>query len=360
MERITEIMDLLIPFGIIVASFMLGLIARKFVFSGLDKWAKKTNTQADDIILSELRRPFILWALLLGLFFAVQISGLKEEWLGIAEKFIAVLAIFSVTMFVARLTIRILNMPGGRLRQALPESTLTQSLARIFIYVFGFLMIMNTLGISITPILTAFGLGGLAVALALQDTLSNLFAGFYITLSKQLRIGDFVKLESGEEGYVQDVGWRAARVRRLPNNVVIIPNAKLAQSVITNYYFPEKEMSVLVQVGVHYESDLEMVERVTIEVAKEVMKEVKGAVPSFIPFIRYHTFDDFSINFTVILRAREFVDSYMVKHEFIKRLHKRYAAEGINIPYPINAINLSQEKAQFQIDARAGTKAGRD
>ena len=101
----------------------------------------------------------------------------------------------------------------------------------------------------------------------------------------------------------------------------------------------------MVQVGVHYESDLKHVEKVSIEVGEEVMKEVSGGVPGFNPFIRYHTFNDFSIDFTVILRCKEFVDNYMIKHEFIKRLHQRYAKEGINIPYPIRAINYSQEKA---------------
>jgi small-conductance mechanosensitive channel len=105
-------------------------------------------------------------------------------------------------------------------------------------------------------------------------------------------------------------------------------------------------MAVLVQVGVHYASDLKKVERVTCEVAKEVMKEIPGGVPEFEPFIRYHTFADFSINFTVILRAKEFVDNYLIKHEFIKKLHERFAKEGIIIPYPIRAINYQQEQAQ--------------
>jgi small-conductance mechanosensitive channel len=341
-----NLIDVLIPVSIIVSTFIIGLILRKIVISRFKKWAKKTKTQADDIVIRELSRPFILWCLLIGLYFAVRSTTLSEEWLGVAGKAIAVVAIASVTIFLARLVIALLTMPSTRLKQFLPTSTLTQSLAKIFIYAVGILIILNTLGISITPLLTAFGLGGLAVALALQETLSNLFAGFYITLSRQIRVGDFIKLESGEEGYVVDIGWRATRVRMLPNNIVLIPNAKLAQSVITNYYFPEQEMAVLVQVGVHYESDLEHVEKVTIEVGEEVMKEVKGGVPGFKPFIRYHTFDDFSINFTVILRAMEFVDNYLVKHEFIKRLHKRYAKEGINIPYPIRAINYSQEKAQ--------------
>lgn len=344
--QLQNLLDVLIPISIIIAAFIIGLILRKILLSKLIKWAKRTKTEADDIIIKELNRPFILWCLLIGLYFAAGATPLSEEWLLIAGKVISVIAIFSVTLFLARLSIGLLNMPSGRLKEFLPTSTLTQSLARIFIYAFGILIILNTLGISITPLLTAFGLGGLAVALALQDTLSNLFAGFYTTISRQVRVGDFIKLESGEEGYVVDIGWRATRVRMLPNNVVLIPNAKLAQSVITNYYFPEQELAVLVQVGVHYDSDLGYVERVTIEVGKEVMKQVKGGVPEFTPFIRYHTFDDFSINFTVILRAKEFVDNYLVKHEFIKRLHKRYNKEGIIIPYPIRAINYSQEKAE--------------
>jgi small-conductance mechanosensitive channel len=119
----------------------------------------------------------------------------------------------------------------------------------------------------------------------------------------------------------------------------------MVTSKVTNYYYPQKELAVLVEVGVHYESDLEYVERVTIEVARETLKEVEGGVKDFEPFIRYHTFSDFSINFTVILRAKEFVANYLIKHEFIKRLHKRYAQEGINIPYPIQAVNYAQERA---------------
>ena len=178
--------------------------------------------------------------------------------------------------------------------------------------------------------------------MALQEPLANLFAGFHILMSKQVRPGDYVRLQTGEEGYVMDISWRNTTIRQLPNNVVIVPNSKLASIIVTNYYLPQQEMSVLVQVGVGYDSDLEKVEKVTIEVAKEVMREVPGGVPEFEPFIRYHTFGDFSIDFTVILRAREFVDQYLVKHEFIKRLHRRYQQEGIEIPFPIRTIYMRQ------------------
>jgi small-conductance mechanosensitive channel len=131
----------------------------------------------------------------------------------------------------------------------------------------------------------------------------------------------------------------------LPNNVVVMPNKLLVSSKIINYYYPSPDMAVLVEVGVHYDSDLARVERVTIEVAKEVLQKTAGGVADFTPFIRYHTFNAYSIDFTVILRCKEFVDNYLIKHEFIKALHKRYNQEGINIPYPIRAINYAQEKA---------------
>ncbi len=138
-------------------------------------------------------------------------------------------------------------------------------------------------------------------------------------------------------------GWRGVRIKQLPNVVIIIPNSKLAGSTIINYALPENEMSILVQVGVDYSSDLEKVEKTTIDVARDVMKTVEGGVKDFEPFIRYHTFADSSVNFTVILRAQEFVSQYLLKHEFIKRLHKRYHQEGITIPFPIRTLFIKKE-----------------
>jgi small-conductance mechanosensitive channel len=217
-------------------------------------------------------------------------------------------------------------------------SSLTRNVAWALIAVLGFLVILNGLGLSITPMLTALGVGGLAVALALQEPLANFFAGLFITLAGQIRVGDYVKLDSGQEGYVVDFSWRSTRLRMLANNLVVVPNSKLAQAILVNHHLPSQDLAVLVEVGVDYSSDLRHVERVVTEVGRSVMQEVTGAVAEFEPFIRYHTFGDSSINFTVILRAREFVDQYVIKHEFIKRLHARFDQEGIVIPFPIRTI----------------------
>ena len=216
---------------------------------------------------------------------------------------------------------------------------------KIIVYFVAFVLILDALGIQVTALVAAFGIGGLAVAFALQGTLSEFFAGIYIMSDRPVRVGDYVELESGRKGYVIDVGWRSTRIRELPNNIIVVPNSKLAGSIITNFYLPEPEMACLVQVGVAYNSDLEKVERVTIDVGKKVLKKVTGGVPKFDPFIRYHTFSDFSINFTVILRVKEFVDKYLITHEFVKELHKRYKKEGIEIPFPIRTVYMRKGRA---------------
>jgi small-conductance mechanosensitive channel len=222
---------------------------------------------------------------------------------------------------------------------------IARGFVRMVVIGLGLLIFLDSFGVSITPVLASLGIGSLAVALALQPTLENLFSGIQIVIDRPIQLGQFIKLESGEEGYVHRIGWRSTWVKMLPNNIVVIPNKALVNSKIINYHYPDKELAVLVEVGVHYGSDLERVERVTTDVARETLRQTLGGVADFVPFIRYHAFDDFSINFTVILRAKEFMDSYLVKHEFIKRLHRRYAREGIVIPYPIHAINHEQEKA---------------
>jgi small-conductance mechanosensitive channel len=182
------------------------------------------------------------------------------------------------------------------------------------------------------------------VALALQDTLANLFAASISSLEAD-QTGRLHPPGLGVEGFVTEITWRYSNIRALSNNITIIPNAELAKAVVVNFDLQEQEMSVLVPVGVSYDSDLEQVEQVTREVAREVMEEVEGGIPGFDPLIRYHTFNDFSIDFNVIMRSRQFADQHPIKHEFIKRLHRRYLKEGIEIPFPIRTLHIRQAEA---------------
>jgi len=194
------------------------------------------------------------------------------------------------------------------------------------------------------PILATLGVGGIAVALALQDTFANLFAGFIITVNKQLKVGDYVRLDGGQEGYIVDINWRVTKIRMLPNNLVLVPNSKITQSVLTNYYLPNKETNITISFGVHYDSDLDKVERVATEVGKDVMEHVSGGIPGFQPVVRFNELADSAITGAAVLRVREFEAQNSVKHEFIKRLIKRFREEQIVIPYPVTAVNFSQER----------------
>ena len=334
----------LVPAVQIAAGLLLGLIVEKLLLGHLRRVAARTPSEIDDVVVASLRGMPLLWLFLAGLFAASdRLGDFAPHWVNLVNRTLLVVFLLSLTLAAARLLSGLVVIFSSQARGLLPSTSIFRNLATLLAVIVGVLVILDTLGISITPVLTALGVGGLAVALALQDTLSNLFAGIGIIASHQVRLGDYIKLASGEEGYVTDIRWRNTTIRTLPNNVVIVPNNKLASAVITNYYQPGKDLSVQVQVGVSYGSDLEKVEKVTIEVGREVMRQVKGGVPEFDPFLRYHTFGDSSILFSVTLRGQEFTDQYLVKHEFIKRLQRRYAQEGIEIPLSIPMVQLKPE-----------------
>lgn len=330
------------PVIIFLSAVIIGYAVRKILFVYLKKITEKTETNIDDVVIEAIKNPFILWCAIIGISAAIKTTALSEKSVVLADRILISLWIISFTLAAARIVGGVINVYVTGKEGAPQMSSLTQNVARWSVIVVGFLILLEKLGISIAPIITALGVGGLAVALALQDTLSNLFAGFHITLSKQIRVGDYIKLDGGQEGYVSDIGWRNTEIRELSNNVIMIPNSKLSQAVVTNYYMPEKSLSITVAVGVDYASDLEKVEKITAAVAGDVLKTVPGGDKNFEPFIRYNAFSDSSVNFSVILKCKEFADKFLITHEFIKRLKARYDCEGIKIPFPVRTVRLEK------------------
>lgn len=344
LEEIWQILDpILIFVGVLVCGYVLRIILGVYIA----RLARRTKTELDDIILGAVKTPIVLIFLILGTRFALTrvpfYQGIIEQYLPtVSLVLIVLITTIAVTRIINRAT-RHYGLTRPHLKSLVPILSKTTTAV---VYFIAFILILNGLGIDVTALVAGLGIGGIAIAFALQETLSQFFAGMYLMTDKPFKIGDYVKLDTGQEGYVVDIGWRSTKIRELPNNIITIPNSKMAGAIVIDYHQPVPEMSVLVQVGVSYDSDLEKVERVTIEVAKEIMKNVKGGVPEFEPFIRYHTFSDFSINFSVILRAREYTDRYLITHEFIKALHKRYKEEGIVIPFPIRTVYLKNGKTQ--------------
>jgi small-conductance mechanosensitive channel len=328
----------------LAASFVL-LLIRGIAFRLVHKWADRTETKIDNIIIESLKTPSVYWCFAIGLYIGAEVSDLPNKYVIYFSKAIHIAVIFSITIATANLAGKIFRNYIQKSNLPIPTTGLAYGMLKVTIIVIGCLVTLSVLGISITPLLTALGVGGLAVALALQDTLANLFAGIHILMEKSVRVGDFIKLETGQEGYVEDITWRTTRVRMLPNNIVVIPNKNLAQSVVTNYYLPEKRMSLLIPVGVSYSSDPERVEQILVEEAKKAVGEIPGLLGDPEPFVRFIPgFGDSSLDFTLICQVKEFVDQYLAQHELRKRIVKRFKEEGIEIPFPHRTVYLREEK----------------
>lgn len=225
------------------------------------------------------------------------------------------------------------------------QAGLIRKIVNVIVIAIGLLYVLGVAGVNISPLLARGAIGGLAIALALQDMLSNLFSGFYLTIDRPVRVGDFIKLESGDEGFIEEIGWRNTKVRLWANNPVVIPNSKLSQSVITNYFLPEQDMSVYIPCGVSYDSDLQHVEDVALEVARETLARVAGADTEWEPAVRWKEFGDFAITFVVVLRVRSFGAQYRLQSEFIKALHRRFQEEGREIPFPIRTVIMKRAES---------------
>ena len=252
---------------------------------------------------------------------------------------VVVLVIGSLTLVLVRFASGSVDRMAARSGTGLPSTTLVNNLVKLLIGTLGLFLILQNLGIEITPLITALGIGGLAVALALQDTLSNLFAGVTIILTGQIRPTDYIRLEDGPQGFVTDVKARNTTIRTFPNeNLVVVPNSVLASTIVTNYNLPRKKLWITVPVGVAYDCDLAEVERISIEVGDQTLAQVQDGTASEPTQVRYRAFGDSSIDFDVLLSVTAFTNQFLVRHEFIKRLHSRFREEGIEIPFPIRTI----------------------
>jgi len=336
---------LLLPGIITLISVLLLLILRSVTFRFLSGLAGKTEVKIDDIIIKSIKIPSIYWCIIIGIYIGVSMSELPKKYILYFSMAIHVLVILSITIAAANITGRIFRDYIQKSNLNIPTTGLFYGILKGSILLIGFLILLSTLGISITPLITALGIGGLAVALALQDTLSNLFAGIHILIEKSIRVGDFIKLESGQEGYVEDITWRTTRVRMLPNNMVVIPNNKLAQSIVMNYYLPDKIMTLSIPVRVGYESDPDKIEYVLIDEAKKAVGEVAGLIGNPEPVVRFIPgFGESSLDFTLLCQIDEFTDQYLIQHELRKRIFRRFNEEGIDIPFPHRTVYLKKEK----------------
>lgn len=339
---INFVKDWLHPLVIFAGIILAGIIIQRLIIIYIHKQSAKYGWKAGPAIIKSFRGMIVLISVLVGTYLGLSDSPLPQSTLLVVQKLHNALVIFIVTVIAARLFTGLLRAYMHRGEETRSSISLFNTIIYILVYCLGGLVILQALGISITPIITALGIGGLAVALALQDTLSNLFAGIQITLTRNIKPGDYVSLSTGEEGTVRDITWRNSMLLTQSNNIVIIPNSKLASTVVTNYSLPQENLSVSLTFGISYNSDLEKVERITIDVTTKLLQEfdITNGDPTF----RYKEFAVNAITCNISFTVNTLMRQYVIRHTLMKRLHARFKEENIVIPFPpVNTVYLKKE-----------------
>ena len=337
-EGMTALVILIVSIlAVLVVSLVLKRISKRLV--------NKEDTELKARLVDSISRPVLLLVLIQGIMIATTVIGALDPFSNQLSSVWAVLVIGLLSLILVRSVRAALTWYGNYVapqdKSGPLDSRLIGPLRRfltLIIYALAGMLILDQLNISISPLIAGLGIGGLAVALALQPTLSNFFAGTYLFSDNVISPGDFIELENGLLGYVSEIGWRSTRIRTPFNNMVIIPNSRLADSILTNYYGPSMEIGVIVECGVSYSSDMSHVESLALEVAKETVTELPEGLDAADPWFGYSKFGESNIDFWVWVSAKDRISSFKLKSELMKRLHQRFNEHGIEINYPVRKL----------------------
>jgi small-conductance mechanosensitive channel len=332
-----------IKYALEIALLTLGAgVARVVTLRLFKRWTMLLNWKHKRFLVALVERmitPILVIAVVSAAFNLFPLSGRLLTVLN-RSFYVAVLTIGIYC--VAKAVLILLNqwIESSEGRESFREPA--QFVVRVVFGAFGTMIVLENLGISLTAVWTTLGVGSVAIALALQDTLSNFFAGVYLRLDHPVRLSDYIKLESGEEGFVVERGWRSTRIKALSNNTIVVPNAKLASTIVTNFSLPDPHMSLLIPVSVNVNSDPDKVENVLVDEASKASETVPGLLRDSAPFVRFIPgFGQFSLDFTLICSVGSYVDQYLVQHELRKRIYKRFRDEGIEFPVPQRDVYVS-------------------
>ena len=340
--------ELLIAGIILLVAVALAVLFSKVLFQRLLRLFIVGGADFDVKTVASIRVPCTAFILLLGLYLALTSLSLHDTVQHTVDKASAVIAVLigaALVNGVVSAALLWLEIYLRRHNADRPRSWIFPLVQRgtwVLIVAVTAMMALDILGININPLVAGLGITGLAVALALQSTLGNFFAGTYVMSEGVIGAGDYIEMESGIAGYVVDINWHSTLLRTWTNNLVAVPNAKLSENVVTNYSKPEDPLDVVISCGVSYESDLVRVEMVSLEVMEQLRREHPGAHGDTEPLFRYDAFDDSNISFYMVVRAKDRLASFVVRSELIKQLHSRLAQEGITINYPMRKLEFPE------------------
>ena len=317
-----------------LVAFLVGAGLRR----SLAGFARHRRDELSEVIARSVPRPAGIAVFLVALAAGVRFLPLGTLRMTEAHRFIAVaLCVLGVTVLM-RVALRAIDAYGRSNPQLRSSAGIGKAITWVVGLAVAAAIVSDALGVSLAPALTALGVGSLAVALALQDTLSNFFAGVYLVVDKPVRPGDFIRVDPSYEGYVESIGWRSTHLRTLNNNLVILPNASLSKAVITNYSLPTQQVASSVRVDVAFDVDLDKVEDALADEAKRAL-DLPGMAELPAPSVAMSPgFVDGAVGFTVAFHVRSFADQSVVQPALRKRIAARLKREGIALSTPRVAV----------------------
>ena len=333
--------------------------------------ARSTKDDLDDNFAKRLALPLSIVA---GIIAAGALLALLKDHLDAnvvlqSRRILLIAYVLGGAWALMRILRLSLNRLSSRKVRFQPAARVTGRVASVLVYALAFLTILSEYGIAITPLLTGLGLAALAVGLALQETLTNFFSGIWIQTEQPLSPGHYVRIEAGGqsvEGFVERVGWRTTRVRVLAGSLVVIPNSRVAQAVVTDFTLPDPRMSVVMTFRLPFDVDPNRAMAILVEEAKEAAKTTPGLLEDPAPFANATPgVGEYGIGYSLIIKVREFVDQWNAQTAVTARVWHRFQKEGIRLLYPTR-INLQADGADYApepvVKVRKADKAptGRD
>ena len=352
--------DPVLSIAVVLISVLVAAIAHFAMFPLVTRLTNHTPTELDDVLIRAIRLPINIGIVVLGIYLSLTITldlpSRVQEVIDLVARTIGVLLFIILFGRVVSRGMDWAIAEQDKKARRVVDTRLLLMLRRVLvalIYALGVLLVINTLGIPISPLIAGLGLGGVAVALAIQPTLSNLFAGTYVMTEGVVSPGDYIEMEGGVAGYVVEVGWRSTRLRTWSNTLVVVPNARFAETIITNYYEPTPPVNVYLTCGVSYDSDLGRVEAVSMDVMNSVLESSPHGVQEYGAYFGFENFGESNVDFWLFVQAKDRLASFELRSELINTLHRRFDEEGIVINYPVRSIQFPNS-APSQTDSHQG------
>lgn len=337
--------EIMIALLIFAAFWLLARFVRYFLTTWGPRFTSFTSTDLDDRILLRITPPTSLLVVSAGLYFSVKSLPLAEKIHIAASGVLFIINIAILTNIAYRSVDETLEWYGSRLtekgsagldRQVLP---LAEKLATIFLVGTALIIILKHFNYDILSLVTALGIGSLAIGMAAKDTLANMISGFTLMIDRPFRIGDRIQLSGGHIGDVQDIGLRSTKIKTLDNQLLIIPNSDLCNNLLTNQAFPDIRVKGRINVGVAYGSDVEVVKRVLLSTTLEIEEVLREPAPEAF----FTSFGDSSLQMALFFWVDDYSRLLPITDRINSLILTRLSENGITIPYPTHSVIMHKD-----------------